>query len=356
MSDFPMLFWTMLRTSGAWLIISFVASGLLYGVLRPERLQKSLGNKKFSSILKATVSGALLPICSCGVTPISIGLYRSGAHLGPTLAFLVAAPIINPAAIILAYALLGPQIATIYLISGFVLPVIIGLAGNRFGGKLVESPYAVSQPAVVLSAAQPPLLQRLAGGLKWGFADLAVQTCRFILLGIVFAAAIFALLPMSVIQTYLASPDMLSLVGVTLLGTLMYVCAVGHIPFIAALVGIGTAPGIALTFLLAGVSTNLPEMISIWKLIGKRAVLIYTGIVVAYGIVVGYVVNLLFAETFVPRFDMSLAARGVEMAEHFILIFPDWFGVTSAMLVAIIGVYSWVIYLQRKLRIRMMQG
>ncbi|MCL2234844.1 MAG: permease [Defluviitaleaceae bacterium] len=356
MSEFPEFFWTMIRTSGPWLVLSFAVCGLLYGVLRPERLQKSLGNSKFSSIVKATVSGALLPICSCGVMPLTIGLHRSGAHLGPTLAFLVAAPIINPAALILAFTLLGPEIATVYLISGFVLPVIIGLAANRFGGDLVKSPHAVQEALVKLVSPKPSftdIIRRLFGGLKWGFADLAVQTSRFILLGTAFAALIFAILPLSFIQGYLASPDVMSLIGVTVLGALMYVCATGHIPFIAALVSVGTAPGIAVTFLLVGVATNLPEMLSIWKLIGRRAVLIYTGIVVAYGVILGYIVNLLFAESFMPRFDMTGTAQGIQLANNFTLIFPEWFRAFAAVAILLLGVYSWIMWGRRKIRGRL---
>jgi len=350
MNEFTQFFWEMIRMSGPWLVVSFAICGLLYGVLRPERLQKSLGNSKFSSIVKATVSGALLPICSCGVMPLTIGLHRSGANLGPTLAFLVAAPIINPAALILAFTLLGAEIATIYLISGFVLPIIIGLVANRFGGDLVKSPHAVQEALVKLATAKPPLFKRLAGGLKWGFADLAVQTSRFILLGTAFAALIFAVLPLSFIQQYLASPDMMSLVGVTLLGALMYVCATGHIPFIAALVSVGTAPGIAVTFLLVGVATNLPEMISIWKMIGRRAVLIYTGIVVVYGIFLGWLVNFFFADNFMPRFDMTGTQQAISLAENFTIFFPEWFRVFAAGLIMVLGLYSWIMWTRRKIR------
>ncbi|MCL2169834.1 MAG: permease [Defluviitaleaceae bacterium] len=350
MRDFPEFFWTMITTSGPWLLVSFIICGLLYGILRPERLQKSLGNSKFSSIVKATVSGALLPICSCGVMPLTIGLHRSGAHLGPTLAFLVAAPIINPAALILAFTLLGPEIAVVYLISGFVLPIIIGLVANRFGGDLVESPHRVSEALVALKAARKPLITRLWGGLKWGISDLAVQTSRFILLGTVFAALIFALLPMPFIQQYLGNPDMMSLVGVAVIGALMYVCATAHIPFIAALVSVGTAPGIAVTFLLVGVATNLPEIFAIWKMVGRRAVLIYTGIVVVYGFILGFIVNMLFADTFMPRFDMTGAARGFELANQFTIIFPNWFGEVAAVAILILGVYSWVLWAMRKVR------
>ncbi|MCS4465357.1 permease [Clostridium botulinum] len=41
----------------------------------------------------------LLPICSCGVIPLGLSLYYSGAYLGPTLAFIASTPIINPIAV-----------------------------------------------------------------------------------------------------------------------------------------------------------------------------------------------------------------------------------------------------------------
>ena len=239
--------WGMLETSGPWLILSFLFCGVLHAVLRPETLQRSLGNKKLSSIVKATVSGMLLPICSCGVVPLSLGLYYSGAYLGPTLAFLVATPVINPAAVILAYAMLGPQIATIYLLSGFVIPFVIGIVGNALGGPELQSPAAAGLAAAPSAPedrpALPPLMQRIRGGIEWGFNDLAVQTCRFIVVGTAFAALLLTVVPTSFILDYLSDPRLMSLLGITLLGCVMYVCALGHIPFIAALVSAGAAPG-----------------------------------------------------------------------------------------------------------------
>ena len=292
-----------------------------------------------------------LPVCSCGVLPLALGLYRTGAYLGPTLAFLVAAPIINPAALILSYALLGPQITTVYLISGFVLPVIIGVTANKFGGKLIESPYAPPLSTTLIES-PPPLFRRLLNGLKWGYKDLAVATCRFIVVGTGMAALLLAVIPTSFIQEYLTNPQFLTLLGATALGAIMYVCAIGQIPFIAALLGLGTAPGIALTFLLAGVSTNLPKMISVWKLIGKRAVLIFTGIVVLYGIIVGYAVNFIFAQDIVTQAEVTRSASGVRIAGYLTLQFPDALKIACAIVVTAIGLYAWSMYFYRLLKAR----
>lgn len=347
--------WGMLETSGPWLILSFLLCGALHAVLRPETLQRSLGNKKLSSITKATVSGMLLPICSCGVVPLSLGLYYSGAYLGPTLAFLVATPIINPAAVILAYAMLGPQITAIYFISGFVIPFVIGIAGNTLGGPELQSPAAaaISEEAVrKFDQNRPPLLQRLKGGIEWGFNDLAVQTCRFIIVGVAFAALLLTAVPTSFILDYLSDPKMMSLFGITLLGCVMYVCALGHIPFIAALVAAGAAPGVAVTFLLSSVATNFPEMVSIWRLIGRRAVMIYTGMLVVFGLAFGYLTNFLCADSFKPVFDVTRSQDKIDFVSKISIDFPGSFKTFCAVLVLLIGLYAWTMQLRRTCRER----
>ena len=77
------------------------------------------------------------------------------------------------------------------------------------------------------------------------------------------AGLIFNVFPQSAIQTYLGNPGFVSLFGITVVAAFMYVCAVGHIPFIAALVASGAAPGVAITFLMAGAATNIPGLVTI---------------------------------------------------------------------------------------------
>lgn len=345
--------WELLKTSGAWLVTSFFICGILHALLKPDLLYRQLGNNKVSSIAKATVSGMLLPVCSCGVVPLTLSLYMSGAFLGPTLSFLVATPVINPAAVLMSYAMLGPQITPIYIACGFIVPFIIGLLGNRFGGKELVSPlalryqkYAEGLPQAVAVTQKQPLGRRLLAGLNWGFTDLGVQTSRYMVLGNLFAAALLLLIPSSFIMQYLSSPKLISILGVTLLGAVMYVCALGHIPFIAALVSAGAAPGVAIAFLMSGCATNLPEMISIWKLIGRRAVLIYTGTVVITSVIAGYFTNQILLDRFTPVFDISKNQNTINIANNLSFEFPEQVQTVCALIVLALGIYAWVQYLK----------
>jgi hypothetical protein len=349
--DFLLSCWDLLNISSFWLVVSFFLCGLLHIVLRPEFLQKSLGNSKLSSLVKATISGMLLPICSCGVVPIALSLYYSGAYLGPTLAFLVATPIINPAAVLLAFALLGPQLTIIYVITGFMLPMLIGVIGNKWGKNELVSPLAAVAAAMenqpveaepkALTAVKTTWPKRIYSGLDWGVRSLGLQVSRYVLMGILFAALLLAIIPVNFIQDYLSNPALLSLLGVVILGAVMYVCAVGHIPFIAALIAAGAAPGAAITFLLSGVATNLPELMSIYKLIGKRTVVIYTVTVIFISVIVGYITNGLLLPGFTPVFDLSNVQNSIDLANKMSLSVPAWVEDICSLVVIAMGITAW---------------
>lgn len=333
-----------LNDASVWLVMSFALAGLLHNFLRPDRLQRMLGNRKLSSIVRGTVSGMLLPICSCGVIPLGLGLYYSGAYLGPTLAFMTATPIINPAAALLAYGLLGPQIATIYLISGFIVPMVVGLLGNRLAGVELKAPGVeqIVSDSEMERSDEIGLRQKLTSGLHWGFMELGVMVSKYIVLGVFLAGLIIAVVPRGLIQEYLGNPGMISLAGIAVLGAVMYVCAVGHIPFIAALVASGAAPGVAITFLMTGAATNLPELISIYKIIGRRAVAIYTLTMVSLSMLIGYLTNVVLLRDFMPFFNHAETSRMIGMANKLIVAAPKPLAYLCSGVILALFIYAYI--------------
>lgn len=308
-----------------WLIASFVLAGILRQFLDPSTFQRALGNKGFFAVIKATLSGMLLPICSCGVIPLGLGMYYTGAYLGPTLAFMVATPIINPAAVLLAYGLLGPKIASIYLLAGFLVPVLIGVLANLFAGDEIHAPGMETQINQTDFDAQEniPMGKRLLIGLNWGVFELGNMVSKYIVFGVVLAGILIAAVPPHIIQSYLGDPGMVSIFGIAAMGAVVYVCAVGHIPFVAAIVASGAAPGVAITFLMTGAATNLPELISIYKMIGKRAVLIYTSLVVSSSLIIGWLTNQWLGRDFIPHYNLGETKEIVGVANWLILSVPQ---------------------------------
>lgn len=314
---------SILNGASGWLIISFIIAGLLHNLISPQNFQKSLGNTKISSLLKSTVSGMLLPICSCGVIPIGISMYFSGAYLGPVLAFMTSTPIINPIAVVLSLGLLGPDITIIYVISGFVVPLIVGILGNKLGkNELYIKQDEDEEVAIELEEESLSFSQKIIEGLKWSFSELALTISKYVVIGMLVAGFITTVFPSSIIQKYLGNPGVLSLGSIAILACIMYVCAVGHIPFIAALVASGASPGVAITFLIAGAATNLPELISMYNVIGKRTVAIYSLTLTTCALVIGYITNYLLMGK-ATNINMSYTQESINIANSIMLNIPD---------------------------------
>ena len=335
--------WSMLNSSSSWMVFSFAVAGVLREFLKTEKIQKTaIGSKRISGVFWTTLSGMFIPICSCGTIPLGISMYYSGAYLGPTLAFMTSTPMINPLAVILAWGLLGKEITIIYIITGFVAPMIIGIVANHFAGNELhiglrnknneEAEGTISletdeeeEPAMIqLEFEEPSVWEKLKSGLRWSFTELSVTISKYTVSGMLIAGFLFTVVPQSFVQDYLGNPGMISLLGITVVAALMYVCAVGHIPFIAALVASGAAPGVAITFLMAGAGTNIPELLTISKTIGKRAMFMYFSMVVVISNLVGYLTNRLLMPGFNPVLDFDRTSHTIQQANKLIIALPDW--------------------------------
>jgi hypothetical protein len=140
---------------------------------------------------------------------------------------------------------------------------------------------------------------------------------KYVCLGMLLMGFIAVRVSPRLIRDTLGNPSLLSLTGVAMLGAVMYICALGHIPFIAMLVASGAAPGVAVTFLLAGVATNLPELLSLYRLIGWRTALLYFVLVSFGALASGVFVNLILMPDFVPFMDMEASMNSLRLSGYF---------------------------------------
>lgn len=303
-----------LLESAPWVVVSLFIGGLVHEFLPSSNFRKLLDRKGPSAMGGAVLLGGLLPICSCGVIPLAVSLFRSGIRLGPVMAFTAATPIINPAAVILSFALLGPQITFAYFLLGITLPLIMGYMTQRWGETLEEQNANLEQSSTCCSAEKINNNPRFLRGLQWGFFNLGPSIGFYLAIGIILAGLLNTFVPNDWMQTYLGTNSYIALLVAALLGASIYVCAVAHIPLVATLIASGAAPGAAIVFLVTGTATNLPELFTLYRTIGKRTVIIYTSVLIISSLVAGALVNLWLMPGFNPIFDplasLSLMDKG----------------------------------------------
>jgi uncharacterized protein len=321
--------WQILSESAFWVVLSLVIGGLVREFLPSTRFRELLNRPGAGAMMGAVLFGAMLPICSCGVIPLAVGLYRAGVRLGPVMAFAAATPIINPAAVILSLALLGPHITVVYVALGLALPIVVGVIADRWGERRLSAqrPEASCRDSAAVGSCcdgtdgspavrQTPFLSRVLNALKWGIGDLGPTIAFYMAIGILLAGVISVFLPPAWTETYLRDNSAVALGAAGVLGATIYVCAVAHIPLVATLLAAGAAPGVSIVFLVTGTATNLPELIALYKTIGRRTVILYTVSLVVGAMVAGAVVNAWLMPGFEPVFDPVRSLDLIEAGER----------------------------------------
>jgi uncharacterized membrane protein YraQ (UPF0718 family) len=245
------------------------------------------------------------------------------------MAFAAATPIINPAAVILSLALLGPHITMVYVALGLALPIVVGVIADRWGERRLSAqrPEASCCDSTAVgsgcdgtdgspAARQTPFWTRVANALKWGIGDLGPTIAFYMAIGILLAGVIAVFLPPAWTETYLRDNSAVALGAAGVLGATIYVCAVAHIPLVATLLAAGAAPGVSIVFLVTGTATNLPELIALYKTIGRRTVILYTVSLVLGAMVAGAAVNAWLMPGFEPVFDPVRSLDLIEAGER----------------------------------------
>ncbi len=275
--DIPVGFWVVLSEMAPYLLFGFLMAGVLSVLVSPRLIERHLGGRGIWPVIKAAAFGVPLPLCSCGVIPVSASLRRHGAGKGATTAFLIATPQDGVDSIMVTYGLLGG----VYAIFRPIVAVATGIAG----GVIVnvadrdDVPQEVSD-VVGHDHSTENGQGRIRRIFTYGFGTLPQDIGKALLVGLVLAALISAAVP----NDYFASvvpPGIWQILVLMLAGIPVYVCATASVPLVYALIVAGVSPGAAFAFLMTGPATNAATIATVWKVMGKRTTIIYLGVMLA---------------------------------------------------------------------------
>jgi len=131
--NIPLVVWYVVLKGAALLVellpywlIGMLIAGSLVVFVSWEAVRKKMGYGGFKANLMATGAGSVIPICSCGIVPVLVGMLEAGVPLGPSLAFLIAAPMLNIPTVFLTAGLLGKKLALARIIGVFAIAMSVG--------------------------------------------------------------------------------------------------------------------------------------------------------------------------------------------------------------------------------------
>lgn len=135
--------WMVLLDSSAYVLFGFFISGLLKAYLPDGLIQKHLGKGSISGIMKASLIGIPIPLCSCGVLPAAAGLREQGASKGAVSSFMISTPETGIDSMAITYALLDPLMTILRPLTAFVTAISTGLFVHFFDSKETPDPLPV---------------------------------------------------------------------------------------------------------------------------------------------------------------------------------------------------------------------
>ncbi len=339
------------------LVPAFFIAGAISVFVSQASVIKYFGAKanKFLSYTVASVSGAILAVCSCTVLPLFSGIYTRGAGLGPAIAFLYSGPAINILAIIMTARILGWQLGLARAVGAVIFSVVIGLLmhilfikeerdrqanGDFHHSEAEESRplwknalYFFSMVGILVFANWGKPQQGDTGlwaaifNLKWVITTVfllllvtmliawfkkqelkdwvsaswtfAKQIMPLLFAGVIVAGLLFGrpghegFIPSWIIAKAVGGNSLSANFFASIVGAFMYFATLTEVPILQGLIGAGMGKGPALALLLAGPALSLPNMLVVRGVIGTKKTVIYVSLVVVMASITGIVFGMI---------------------------------------------------------------
>ncbi len=283
-----------------YILLGLVFAGILHELVPDSIVTKHLGKESILSVIKATVFGIPLPVCSCGVIPIASSIKKSGASKGATLSFLISTPITGVDSILATYGMFG-WIFTIYRIfTSMIIAMVAGILTNYLDKEVVveeeESCSSCCSSNTSDSSCSSEEKQKsfsFQGAVKYAFVTLLSDISKALLFGLLLGALITIAIPQN-LSDILVEYSWLSYLIAISIAVPMYVCATASLPIAAALMLSGVSPGAAFVFLSAGPATNTVTIGVVKKMLGTTSLYIYLGTIVAGSVLFGLGLDFIF--------------------------------------------------------------
>ncbi|MGH9859642.1 MAG: permease [Candidatus Acidiferrales bacterium] len=273
--------------------LNIVWPALLFGVLisagvhtmvTPQQLAAWFGQGVVKPQLSAAAAGAPLMLCSCCVAPMFPAVYRGSRRLGPSLAFTLASPSLNPVALLLSFLIFPLEIAGARLIMAIVLVVIVSALVAKVAG-----PVPVRAPMGGESPQSGDRFRDVLRAYVRSFGHITVRTVPWIIMGIWVSMLVANRIPLDTFAS--GGPKVLIVMLVAAGALLLTLPTLFEIPLALSLLAVGAPPGAALAVLVAGPAINLASLLVIarhshWKVAVLIAAAVWST-AIAGGLLIG---------------------------------------------------------------------
>lgn len=287
---------------------------LLQRRIGSERLRVWMGGKPAVAALKGIAVGFITPFCTYSAVPMLVGLRQAGVPPAGYVAFIVAAPVLDPVLFGALVIIVGIKIAIIYACVAFVAAFSLGLLAERYdiSTQLKPLPFSGVSLADKNGVAGMDSSSELRNSdcnklveLPWqnlraelpiaakAAANLLKSMGPLLFVGVALGISITLFLSPETVSTVTKSSGSFAIPIAAGIGTPLYTSTAVLVPIANSLNSVGVSLGAIVAFTIAGAGANVPEFILLTRFFRARLISIFFLYVFSVAVVGG-----LIAQTF----------------------------------------------------------
>lgn len=319
-------FLVLLDAMSIYILIGLLIAGFLKQIIPDDFVVKHLGKGSISSVLKATIFGIPLPVCSCSVVPLAQGLRKEGASKGAVQSFLISSPITGVDSILATFSFFGLFFTIFRVITSLIIAIIVGLIQNFIekDDSLLKEDSSFSSCGCSSSCDDIKEEKKrfsIKKVFSYAYVTLFIDMAKPLLIGLLFGA-IFTTFAPKEYTSLLFENQILTYIIIILFSMPLYVCATASLPIAAALMMEGMSAGAAFIFLTAGPATSAITMSVVYKMLGKTSLIIYLSTIGILSLIFGFIFDLFFSDINILQFSLhNEEANLFSQISSFIMLF-----------------------------------
>jgi uncharacterized membrane protein YraQ (UPF0718 family) len=281
-----------------FLLLGTLGSGFVEAFLDHDQIQRLIPRGALLGALAGSMLGMIFPICECGVVPLTRRLFSKGLPVAAGIAFLLAAPVLNPIVILSTSAAFGWGWMLVGRIGlSMLIAVTTGLVFS-----VIKNPVEIMLPVRLAGQTGYPgpagdevaprrTFREKLNQMAVIAADEFYEMGRFLILGAGLAAAMQTLIPQQVLLQVGHGP-VTSVLVMLALAVILSICSTVDAFVVLGFVSI-FSPGAILAFLIFGPMVDIKTTLMYLSVFKKRSVIYLILFPLLMSLLAGLLVNLL---------------------------------------------------------------
>ncbi|PLY05316.1 MAG: permease [Arcobacter sp.] len=314
LTDFLNNFFILVDAMSIYIMLGLLFAGILKQLVPSDFVSKNLGRDSTGSVIKATLFGIPLPVCSCSVIPIAQGLRKEGASKGAVQSFLISTPITGVDSILATFSFFGIVFTIFRVVSSVIIAICVGLIQNFVEKEKIEE----EKPKAQFFSSAPTSVNvkkeeescsdsscscnstvkkkfSIKEVFTYAYVTLFVDMVKALSVGLLLGALFTTFVPKEY-SSLLFDNQILTYFVILLFAIPLYTCATASLPIAAALMLQGMSAGAAFIFLTAGPATSAVTMSVVYKMLGRTSLIVYVSTIAILSLIFGFGFDSLFGK------------------------------------------------------------